>query len=318
MRTLHFVYAGDPLNDAAIQTPVSITNHIYRALEHDFNIRYYDWTSKEMPEVGPDDIVLGHPNLGEDTVIQRIFRECHPAAKYLIFPFHTAMPEINWPFDPLVQACDKVFSITGDYWYQTIGQTQFAHWAKKMTQLNNAIDVSRFPYLRHTFHEPGQRTLFYVGRDGVEKGSAQLAELARRSGMKLYYAGSINRDLFQGVDLEYLGFINVAEMAPFITEHCDFFVNMSVSDANPTTILEMAAIGLPVLATKESGYGGDVVSCHLSLRDMDYNLALLRDLQQSDCSCFLKWANGAREQVEKKYTWNNFLAPILAEMEQWK
>jgi glycosyltransferase involved in cell wall biosynthesis len=323
-RTLHFVYAGDPLNDGAIQTPATITNHIFRALEKDFDVRYYDWQYTGPYDVGPEDIVLGHPHWVDSTIIQRIFRQHiygkpKPAARYLIFPFHHGIPGINLPFNELVMDCNKYFAITGEYWFNTIYHTLFQMWPPKMIHLNNALDVSRFPYLRQTFHDPGKRTLFYIGRDGVEKGSAQLAELARCCGWKLYYAGSINMSLFQGVDLEYLGFINLVEYAPWIVEHCDFFVNMSVSDANPTTIMEMAAIGLPVLATKESGYGPDLVSFHLELNGMDHNLLVLDELQNlDDIACPLKWARGARANVEKTYTWENFLAPILAELEQWK
>ena len=322
-RTLHFVYAGDPLNDGAIQTPATITNHVYRALEPYFNMRYYDWQYSGPFDVGPDDIVLGHPHWNENTIIQWIFRQHiygrpKPAARYLIFPFHHGMPEINLPFNELVMSCDRYFAITGDYWMNTINHSPFQMWSSKMVQLNNAIDVSRFPFLREKFNGPGKRALFYMGRNSPEKGPAQLAELVRRSGWTLYYAGDIDLSLFRDIDLVHLGFINVPEWAPYIVEHCDYFINMSVSDANPTTIIEMAAIGLPVLATKESGYGNDVVSLRMDLQNMDYNLKVLDELQKSTLdNCPMKWATGARANVEKTYNWDKFTAPILAEMEKW-
>lgn len=319
MRTLHFIYSGNPLNDKASHPPEAIANKIYRRFEHDFNIKYYDWTYSGPFEVHEDDIVLGHPHWGADTIMRRIFMESRPLAKYLIFPFHTAMPEINYPFNDLVMSCDKYFAITGEYWYNTIVDTKFANWLPKMVRLDNAIDINQFPFKRIVFHDPGERVLFYIGRDGKEKGIKELAEVIKNSGYKLYMAGLFSnesRAYFDGLDVSFLGVIHLQDSIQWIINHCDVFINMSVSDANPTTILEMAAIGMPVLATPQSGYSNSRLLNYLSLTDMKWNMRMLRDYQFADSSCLHKIANIARKEADE-YTWSRFLDPIEKELEKW-
>ncbi|MCD6290628.1 MAG: hypothetical protein J7M34_09010, partial [Anaerolineae bacterium] len=166
-----------------------------------------DWRSTEPLEIDPEDILLGHPHYDQRTVVQRAFREAHCRAKFLIFPFHHGIPRINMPFDPLVRRCTRLFAITGEYWYNTVEQSPFAHWKEKMVRVDMAVDASRFPYLKRRFNPPGERVLFYLGTDAPEKGVAHLAQLVRDTGYKLVYAGYIgpSKPLFAGLNVQFLG-----------------------------------------------------------------------------------------------------------------
>lgn len=315
---LHFVYAGDPLNDASRRAPETIANHLMRYFETRYPVRYADWRATGPLPLGPEDILLGHPNYNRSTVVQRAFREAQCRAKLLIFPFHHGMPEINLPFDALVRKCDQVCSITGEYWHRTLDQSAFAHWRGKMVRVDMAVDLSRFPQHKRRFAPPGQRTLFYLGSDAPEKGGEQLAALVRATGMRLVCAGQLGRIRrhFRGLPVTFLGPLTLddATLQRIATE-CDFFVNTSVSDANPTTILELAALGLPVFCTPESGYERADLVYPLKLNDPGHNLAVLNAAQQADEAGLLARTARVRAILEQEYTWEKFCQTVGAVVE---
>jgi glycosyltransferase involved in cell wall biosynthesis len=315
---LHFVYSGNPADDSCRGAPGTITNRLFRFLEGQFKVRYADWASTEPLAIGRDDILLGHPNYEPDSFVQRAFRDTECKAKFLIFPFHHALPEINRPFDTLVRKCARLFSITGEYWYDTISRSEFAHWKEKMIRVDMAIDAAHFPFLKERFSPKGKRVLFYLGSDRPEKGVSHLASLVRLAGCRLLYAGSLGPcgELFKGLDFKYLGPISLTrEVLQWLAQQCDFFVNTSVSDANPTTILEMSAIGLPVLCTPQSGYVRPDLVYTLRLDDDRYNVALVNRLQQTEETSLIERSQAIRAVVERDYTWDRFCQTVLSGME---
>ena len=315
---LHLVYAGDPQNDASRRAPESIGNHLLRYFEARYPVRYADWRATGPLPLGPDDILLGHPHYGRSTVVQRAFREGRCRAKLLLFPFHHGMPEINLPFDSLVRQCDQVCSITGEYWHRTLSQSPFAHWQEKMIRVDMAVDLRHFPQHKRRFAPPGQRTLFYLGSDAPEKGGEQLAALVRATGMRLVCAGRLNRIRrhFRGLPVTFWGGVTLDDVTlQRIAAECDFFVNPSVSDANPTTILEMAALGLPVFCTQESGYEREDLVYRLKLNDSGHNLAVLNAAQQADEAGLLARTARVRAILEQEYTWEKFCQTVGAVVE---
>lgn len=312
---LHLVYAGDPENDSSRRAPETISNHLLRYFEARYPVRYADWRATGPLPLGPEDVLLGHPHYNRSTVVQRAFREGRCRAKLLLFPFHHGMPAINLPFDPLVRQCDRVCSITGEYWHRTLGSSPFAHWREKMVPVDMAVDLRHFPQHKRRFAPPGQRTLFYLGSDAPEKGGEQLAALARATGMRLVCAGQLGRVRrhFRGLPVTFWGGVTLDdETLRRIAAECDFFVNTSVSDANPTTILEMAALGLPVFCTRESGYEREDLVYELKLDDHAHNLAVLNAAQQADEAELLKRTTRAREILARDYTWEKFCQTVGA------
>lgn len=317
---LHLIYAGNPLNDASIRAPETISNHLYRYLERRLPVSFSDWCSTELPDVGPDDIILGHPHRDPRTVLQRLFRERECQAKLLLFPFHHYLPHINLPFDPLVRRCSKLLAITGEYWYDTLPESSFSHWQDKMVRVDMAVDAGRFPLLKASFNPVGKRVLLYIGTDVPEKGVGHLARLLRDSGCRLVYVGQLGSSapLFEGLEVTYLGPRELSlSFLKWLAHNCDFFVNTSVSDANPTTILEMSAIGLPVLCTPQSGYIRSDLVYSLSLTDHAHNLAVLNALQQASQTELLRRSLQVRGVIEREYTWDKFCQKIAQVVEPY-
>lgn len=318
-RKMHLVYAGNPLNDASVRAPETIANHLFRHFEKIYSVEYADWASTTIPQIGPDDIVLGHPHPNSQTIIQRIFKESNVKNKFLIFPFHHGIPGIVSPYINMVLKAIKYFSITGQYWYDTIDNSEFAVLKDNMVRVDMAIDSSRFQVKKTHYNPPGKRTFFYLGHDAPEKGVKHLAQIIRDCGAKLIYAGQIgdSKPLFDGLDVDFIGYINLdINSQQWIVENCDFFINASVSDANPTTILEMSALGLPVVCTPQSGYVRQDLVYSLRLNDHEYNTAVLNALQQADETSLLERSSRINRIVEEEYTWEKFIHTISDEIEK--
>jgi glycosyltransferase involved in cell wall biosynthesis len=104
------------------------------------------------------------------------------------------------------------------------------------------------------------------------------------------------------------------ELVSQLTAEVDFFITMGVSDANPTTILEAMAWGLPVCCTPQSGYYNMREIIQLSTTDMRHNIAVLDRLQQAADGELHERASAARNLVETNYTWELFNNTVLTEL----
>lgn len=293
-----------------IAAPRSISVHLFRFLSSKEPTAAYDWQERARCRYGRDDIVLGHPSRDEQSVMQRVMRDQHPCrVKALIFPVHHAMPEYIMPFAPLVERADVVFGIMGQYWYDTIDESPVASWKPKLVRLDMAIDLQEYPLVKRRYNPQGRRGYLYIGRNSPEKGPAVLAQTLAAVGS--YPKGWIG----PGPDIP--GVPRIAQsmrMTPAavakLAETFDFFVNTSVSDANPTTILEAMAWGFPVACTPQSGYYRMPSIVSLDIHDINYNALVLRELQFADEEQLLDVARINRHLIETHYTWERFCATV--------
>lgn len=312
-RTIHLVYAGDP-GPNHLHSPYNITHHLYHHFkDRGYTVHYYDWChTGDLNPVAPNDLILGHPNYPANTPIQRLFTETSTPHKYLIFPIHHAIPEINQPFTTLVHAAKKVFGIMGPYWYDTLEQSALASWKPKITRLDMAIDTKTHPWVRHGFNPKGQRTFAYIGCDRPEKGTHNLYEIFRKVPYTLHVYGNFSDcPLLTLPNVKYHGFIETSPaFAHGLCRLTDVFLNTSISDANPTTLLEAAAWGLVVACSKQSGYWPGAPFWGLNLDDTPGIINLLQYVQTCDEQVLLDQAHHQRICIEDRYTWERFLNTI--------
>jgi glycosyltransferase involved in cell wall biosynthesis len=320
---IHYVYAGHP-GMVERQSPYSITRELFNYLKARCDVRYSDWCTMGLPDLGPDDIILGHPHYDPNTIVQRAIREAKCKLKCMIFPLHHGEPEHNLPFHDLVMKSDKVFSIMGPYWYDTLDQSPFASWKPKITRLDMAIDASQFPFLRTRFNPPGQRNFLYLGHARPWKNVDLLYEIMRRipQHQLWWYGGIKEHPLADLPNVHLSGWVDLnPAMARTIVDNCDFFLNCSKSDANPTTLLESAAWGIVPACTRQSGYYPgqqcDWIFDELSLHDMDANLATIQKLQHTPEAELLARARASRQVIEQKYTWKRFCGTIWNELQPY-
>ncbi len=306
--TIHLVYAGMP-DDPRIQSPYSITKHLYDFLKTKAPVDYAPWDSSATIQAKKDDVILGHPHYQRHTPIQKAFRGPRICPRFLIHPLHTNRVGDNMPFDILVKNSDGVFSICGEYWYDTLGRTPFAHWGSKITRLDMAIDCKHFPFVQTQFNPVGKRRLIYIGSSMPQKNLGFLtAVMQAMPNVQLHwYGGSSDHQLARLRNVKVTGWVTLnAQMATKIVSECDIFVNTSISDANPTTLLEACAWGLIPACTKESGYYNNPMFTELYLGDISKTVQVIQGLLKQDGNELLQRARQSRETVVNKYNWDVF------------
>lgn len=303
-------YGWVPGMPTPLPAPGSITTHLSAYLRQYQPLRLYHLDEVGEIDCGANDIILGHPHPDTNTVIQRTFAlapRCR--MKALIFPMHHAMPAISQFTLPLIEKADKVFGIMGPFWRETIEQSHFAPWKDKITPLDMAVDVKEYPFLKKRYNPPGRRGYLYIGGNRPEKGCAVF-------GATMKHLGNFPRGWIGGGS----EIPDVPRLAPYanltptfvasLAEQFDFFINTSVSDANPTTILEAMAWGFPVACTPESGYHNMPIITTLSTTDIQGNVKKLLELQYAPEDRLQQIGLEGRRLVEMHYTWERFCTSV--------
>ena len=315
---IHFVYVGG-IDNENNYAPYTITRYLGRFLRSTgVEVIYYDWDQiVSDPDVRSDDIIIGHPHYNGGTAVRSLWsKECK--AKFLIHPFHHAMPHLNLPFDDLAKSATGILSISGPYWVDTIGQSVFAHWGPKITRLDMAVDSVQFPLLKKTFNNPGRRVFAYIGRSEPEKGTDILAAMfARSSNLTLHCYGSIGGELANLSNVVNHGWTHIC--TPWAVDLCnmvDFVISAGRSDANPTSLLEGAAWGLVPLATRECGYwpsawrDSQIFVGGFDGSNIDDGVRVLSEYNNMSSSILVDISTRNRAIVELHYTWSRFCASV--------
>lgn len=318
MTTIHFVYAGDPNGDS-INSPYCITRNVYHFFAQkcrelpNLSLTYHNWTDGGQIQSGPDDIIIGHPNYDINTIIQRSFRDSKCRAKFTIHPIHTRMVEDNMPFDNLTKAADKFFGICGPYWYDTMQDTPFAHWKEKMVRLDMAVDQNHFPYLKKRINQVQERRFLYIGSDTKHKNLGYLRQIMEKlPERELYWFGGYSEHpLAKLPNVRVTGSVILnAEMGQGICNACDMMINVSSSDANPTTLLETSAWGLPVACTAGSGYYGGEQFYEIPENNVDAAVNVLRNLISMPEDILDKRRMANINLIDDRHTWPIFCNKI--------
>ncbi len=312
---LHLVYAGDP-GDTRERSPYCITHNLHKYLAARTEVTYHQWDACYDINLNPGDVLLGHPHYDPNTVVQRAFARGLPCkARCLIHPLHTGRPEDNLPFDHLARAADKIFSICGPYWYDTIDDTPFAHWKPKITRLDMAVNCANWPYRKENFNPVGCRGVVYVGSGMPQKNVGLLTQIAQRLPKVRFdwYGGSGDHSLARLKNVHVEGWVDFTpEKVANICYRNDLFVNVSISDANPTTLLEFAlASGIVPLVTETSGYWRD--ECFVTIpHDPNEAADIIDDWLGKPSEVLQARSRANRKVCEEHYTWDRFCETVWA------
>lgn len=308
------VYASHP--GSGINTsPHSITNNLYEYLKSKAEITYMPWDSMQLPKITPDTVLLGHPHYEPSTIVQQIFRKNIPLkAKYSIHPLHTVRIEDNWPFNHIAQKADGIFSICGPYWYDTIESTKFKDWKPKITRLDMAIDCNIWKYHKTKFNPQGQRGIVYVGSSMPQKNLGYLEQIVQKlPEVKFrWYGGSGDHPLSKYPNMQIFGWYHFpnAEIMKDMFEFGDILINVSHSDANPTTLLEFGlAGGMVPICTETSGYWKDESFINIP-HDLGGAIQIIRQWLNKPSDELLAKSLYNRQVCEKNYTWDLFCSKI--------
>lgn len=318
---IHLVYANTP-GENRIDSPFCVTNNLYNYLSKRAEIVYDVWTSTNIPNADPNAIFIGHPHYNENTIVQQVFRQnLNFKAKFSIHPFHYNHVEDNWPFNHIVQKANKYFAICGPYWYDTIENTVFKNWKPKMVRLDMAVDGNIWKHKKTEFNNPGKRGVVYVGSSYSHKNLGYLYEIVKKMPDTNFrwYGGSSDTALARLPNMQVIGWCDFHDQKILeeIYKFADIFLNVSISDANPTTLLEFGlAGGLIPICTQTSGYWNSSSFINIS-HCLNEAVAVINDWLTKPSIELEELSRYNRTICEKEYTWDKFCSTIWKEIEKF-
>jgi glycosyltransferase involved in cell wall biosynthesis len=302
---LHIIYP----HQNTISCPNAIGRNLVDYFSSRVKVRAYELNEPQLLRPEPGDVLLGHPSPAWWSPFRRTLRDPRWSRKIAIFPFvHTDYRQCAF-FDPLISSCDAVLSITGHYWYSTIGHSHFAHWAPRMKHLDLAVDRSHFPFIKKGFRAKGARRFLYIGHGAWMKNVPYLQRLAaRRPDWTFSWIGE-ERD--RSGRLKCLGSHDFRRESSrsLVAEH-DFLICTSSADANPTTILESMAWGLIPVCTPTCGYDSEPGIFNIPLNDVDGALSMLERLQHLDESVLQSVQQQNLVRLQEHYNWDRFCTQV--------
>ena len=318
---LHLTYAF-PHSTKEIHSPHCITRNLYNYLNSRTDVKYYQWDHRGVADIKPNDVFIGHPHYEPSTIVQRTFAEKKCKFMATIHPLHTAIPEHNMPFDHLARKADKIFSICGPYWYDTIDQTGFSHWKPKITRLDMAVDPLTWKYQKHKFNNPGERGVVYIGSSMPMKNLEYLYQIVKHApDIKFrWYGGSGDHPLNSLPNMKVIGWCDFSnqQILDELYSFADIFINVSNSDANPTTLLEFGlAGGLIPICTQTSGYWNDESFINVPLHDHHLAITTIKEWLNKPSVELSKFSQKNRSICETKYTWERFCQIIWKEIKDY-
>ena len=315
---------ADDFKSWPVQSPSENTRHLYLALSKKIPTLLYHLTERVHCRFQPEDVFLGHPYFphaaGNYGVTELALKNrIRPRKVALITPLHCDVKiktdHINKEFlddvNKLLPACDILFGIMGQYWWDQWDYSPYSHWKSKMVRLDMAVDAQRYPRIKKSFNPAGKRGYLYIGNSSdPRKGVDFLSRLMNQFGD--YPKGWIG----SGPDIPNVPRISdsrqlTPEFMAEVGKQYDFFISPAKADPNPTTILESMAWGFPVICTQQSGYYETSYRLNIHLDDMERNLAILERLQYAEEDELIHIANEARHVVETEYTWQKFTSIVI-------
>jgi glycosyltransferase involved in cell wall biosynthesis len=275
MTTIHLVYPHGP----RISTPDAIGRNLSERLraQYKYQVALYDWKSAITIHPDPGDVLLGHPHPLSKTCFRLSMRQGGWRRILALGPYHHGDCMQVAFYDSFIARCDLFLAITGNYWFNTIEKSVFAHWKPKMIHLDLAVDRMDFPVIKTRFSPPGQRRLVYIGHSRWTKNTPFLSQIAKR--LPDFQFSWIGRGRHTIAGLIPYGFQNFAdESARQLLDSHDFMITVGKADANPTTILEAMAWGLIPVCTPQSGYVNYEGIINIPL-NLDEAVKKLREIQ---------------------------------------
>ena len=310
--TVHLVYP----HGEKISCPDAIGRHLAERLSKRYRVLLYDWQVFGKIRPGPNDVLIGHACPVYMTLFRRSLRLAGWKRVLLMSAYCHGDDHMVAYNERILRHCDLYLAITGNYWFQDIRNSGFAHWRPKMRHLDLGINRAEYPALKKTFNRPGSRKFLYVGREGFTsraKNIPYLVEIAAAMpGTDFGWAGTTTSH----GRIEPLGSrdFGTATSRSLVAEY-DFLITVGSTDSNPATILEGMAWGLIPVCTPQSGYVGYESIINVPLGSLQKTVEILRGLQDApDHVLYEKQAANWR-LLDSHFNWDRFADQVVEAIE---
>lgn len=328
MPTLWFSYSlpGGSLDIAEpLSSPYSISYHVGRMLRekaalYEYDFRYVNLDSVDPVSFRPRDIVIGHCWHAPNSFMRQAL-DADIRAKIVLQPYsHQMVSAWDVPeYVALFSKADVLLFVTGEHWYATMPDNPFASLHEKVTRVDMAINAALHPFLKTKWSKPNARTVCVIGHDTPTKGYQNVAELARVAGFRLGHFGSSDGQSFTHVPCMIMhgGVLFTPENIAAICSQYDALIALPEADANPTVLLEAAAWGLTVFASKEAGYLPNQPFHELRKDDLSFNLRQIRAFQRVDEYELRRESQILRQTIEREYTFDKMCSTIWGKVSEY-
>jgi hypothetical protein len=309
MKTVHFVY---PHGDS-ISCPQAIGRKVAERLRERYRVVQYNFDETGVIQPGSNDVLLGHAHPAPWTIFRRSMRQRGWRRILLMMPYHHG-DDLQASFiDRFLHKCDLYLAITGNYWFNSVGDSLFAHWAPKMVHLDLAVDRDDFPVVKRQFNPPGRRRFLYIGGSMWQKNPRYLTAIAQRMPeAPISWVGG-NSGIPGLVPLGARDFRSPE--AQSVVSEFDFMLTVGKADANPATILEAMAWGLIPVCTPQSGYKDFAGIVNVPVDDVDGAVAKLRELQHLESEHFLEMQQLNWQSLDDHFNWDRFTDVVMQAIE---
>ncbi len=292
--------------------PISITKSLIKSLKTSFRVTLYDLTETSNILDTDFDVVIGHPlpksfgvkgfksNFSEydDSQVLVKLLLCKKANKnfFAITPFNVSEDLFKW--QQKLYSDSQIINyigIGGEVWRKYL-VSEFTN-AKKNYLVEMFIDPKEFKFRKFSFSKPGKRRFLYLGRNSFEKGVDMMSAFALAyPSIDISY---ISSGMISGCNkiADYLTMNN--QTLTFIAANYDFIISFSRFDAQATTIIEMASVGLIPVCTKTTGYDSDFVF-ELPL-EFESIFTLLNKLNHEDESVLRRFQFRNKKIIQERY-----------------
>lgn len=305
--TVHLVYPAGH----AVSCPQAIGRNLVGHLGQRYRVRQYEWDEMRVIRPGPRDVLVGHPHPAPWTAFR--MSSLFPGWKRVIAlaPYSHGLPEIAAFLDGVLNRCDLFLAITGPYWFRTVTDSVFAHWAPKMVHVDLAVDRTDFPRIKESFAPVGARRFLYIGRGGAYKNTDYLSRIATlMPGSEFGWIGAAEPPIAR---LNPLGSQDFSTgQGRVLVAGYDFLLTVGRSDPNPTTILEAMAWGLIPVCTPQSGYEGEPGIVNVPLDDVEGAVRVLTELQHAPESHLLAMRQVNDRALDTRFTWKRFCQQVAS------
>ncbi|HEX7640431.1 MAG TPA: hypothetical protein VF457_18710 [Burkholderiaceae bacterium] len=307
MSTVHFVYPRDTTRHSS---PFCIGNEVGDRLQRDYDVRFHGWRDKVTIEPDPGDVLIGHPHWRRDSVFDRSVRRPGWARRILMAPYVDDLRQIAF-YDRHMDQCDLFLAITGNYWFDRVGEAAVRRWKPKMRHMDLAVNRTHFPFVKTQFNPPGQRRFAYIGHTAHNKNVGYLSRLQRECpDADISWIGR-GRKKIPGVHVLGVRDFSRPEARAEIAQF-DFMITVGAMDANPTTILEALGWGLVPVVTMQSGYENRPGIVNVPLNDVAGAQAVFHALQRYSDAELREIQRQGQEAVDTHYRWDRFYADVRA------
>ena len=307
--TIHLVY----VKGFSRATPTAITNELAVRLAGRCKVRTYNFDDAGIIRPQPGDVLIGHPHPDPASIFVQSCRQEGWRKRIVMQPFAHGRECLAGfaRLNDLIQNTDHFLAICARYWIDTLAASPLAHWAYKIRQLDLAVDRRHFPPVKRMWNPPGRRRFIYVGHTAAYKGVDCLAALADHN--PHLHVAWMGPGQIPSVHLKTLGYQRLADRSTQrILRDYDFLLTCGRADANPTTVLEAASLGLIPICTPQSGYYRQDWIVNISLDDIEGASKVLNHMNSVDESELTALRAHAETALNSYYTWDRFANDVMA------